>query len=1094
MNNFERKKRTPLSPTGTPARLMRLFIWILTFMLCRISTSEARAQEIRISLNMEHTTVKEILRGIEKNSDYTFFYNDRAIDTNRRTTIRVTDKPIGYILGEILPECSWQIDNRRIILTPQRTEPQQRPSLLVTGSVRDDYEMPLIGATVKIKNAPGGTVTDLNGSFTLSVGPEDVLEISYIGYQTRSVEVKNHTQWDFVLREDNQRLDEVVVIGYGTQRRGDVTSSVGSVKKEQFLSGAIKDAGQLIQGQVAGLTITNPSGNPTGNTQILLRGNTTILGASANPLILIDGVPGDFNTVAPEDIERIDVLKDGSAAAIYGSRGTNGVILVTTGKAQGEQINRVEYSGYLSSSSIVKRLEMSNAEDYRREIANGTRDAAWDLGATTDWFEQITRTPFSHVHNLSFKGGTTETNYIVNLNYRSLEGIFKKSDRRSFAGRAEINHSMFDEKLRINVGLIGNQTDYTSTADGGSFQTYIYRQSLIHNPTEPIRNDDGSWYQNVGIFEYENPLSQLYETDGRQDLTQTRFNANILFNPLREFTLKALLSYDKKHQYGGYYETKQHPSTLRDGRNGYAAVGATTDMTKLLELTAQYDKHFRNHNVSFLGGYTYQGTDYSNQYERNWDFPSDVYSYNNIGAGNAAKEGLAENYSYRLQTNLISFFGRLSYAFRNRYLFMAALRHEAASQLAGTKNPWGTFPSLSLGWRMTEEDFMQEQTVFNDLKLRAGYGVTGSQPSDSFLGMSLLSYGDYFYSDGTWIRSLQPSQNPNPNLRWEEKRETNIGLDFSILDSRIGGSLDFYNREINGLLYDYTVPSPPNLYTSTRANVGVMTNRGMEILLHLVPVRKKELTWNSILTFSTNENKLKSLSNELYRASSDYFMAGWIQEPIKTESHIVKIGGPVGDFYGYRVIDIGDDGKWIYADKDGNPVPWDEFAHSFEDKQVIGNGLPRFYAGWNNTLRFKEFDFSVTMRGAFAYQIINCARMFYENNNRQDWNKLKSASDPVFGKRPLDPSVPGEFNSYYVEDGDHWKIDNITLGYTLPGGGGLRHIQSLRVYLSGLNMLTLTGYKGTDPEVSRSGLNPGYDNRDQYPNIRSFTLGVNLSF
>ena len=516
-------------------------------------------------------------------------------------------------------------------------------------------------------------------------------------------------------------------------------------------------------------------------------------------------------------------------------------------------------------------------------------------------------------------------------------------------------------------------------------------------------------------------------------------------------------------------------------------------MTKLAELTAQYSKLIEGHNVTLLGGYSYQGTDYSNQYERNWDFPTDIYSYNNIEAGNAAKEGLAENYSYRLRTNLISFFGRLSYAYKNRYLLMAALRYEAASQLAGTKNPWGAFPSLSLGWRITEEDFLKGQTLFNDLKLRAGYGVTGSQPSDSFLGVSLLSYGDYYYSGGKWIRTLQPSQNPNPNLRWEEKRETNIGLDFSILGSRVGGSIDFYNREINGLLYDYPVPSPPNLYTSTRANVGVMTNRGMELLLNLVPVQKKSLEWNSILTFSTNTNKLKSLSDELYQASSDYFMAGWIQEPIKTESHIVKVGGPVGDFYGYKVIDIGSDGKWIYADKDGNAVTYDNFAHSFEDKQVIGNGLPKFYAGWNNSLRYRNIDFAITMRGAFGYQIINCARMFYENNNRQDWNKLKSAADPIFGKLPLDPSVPGEFNSYYVEDGDHWKIDNLTLGYTVQPAG-IRHIQSLRVYVSGLNMFTLSGYKGTDPEVSRSGLNPGYDNRDQYPNIRSFTLGVNINF
>jgi TonB-linked SusC/RagA family outer membrane protein len=965
--------------------------------------------------------------------------------------------------------------------------------LNISGTVRDGNGDPVSGASVVVKGSTMGVSTDVNGGYTISAPDNATLVFSFLGLTTVEEPVNGRGRIDVTLSESGQAINEVVVIGYGTQRKGDITSSVGSVKKEQFLKGAVKDVGQLIQGQVAGLTITNPSGDPTSNTQILLRGNTTLLGASASPLILIDGVPGDFNTVAPEDIESVDVLKDGSAAAIYGSRGTNGVILVTTRKAQGDHINQVEYSGYLSTSTIAKRLEMMDAADYRREIANGTRDASWDLGATTDWFKEITRTPLSHVHNLSFKGGNLQTNYIANLNYRSLQGIFKKSDKQTFQGRAEVNHSMFDDKLRINVGLIGNQTDYTSTADGGSFQTNAYRQSLIHNPTQPIRNADGSWYQNVNIFEYENPLSQLYETDGRQDITQTRFNGNAIFNPIQDLTLKALVSYDKKHQYGGYYETKQHCSNLRDSRNGYAAVGASTDMTKLAELTAQYSKQIQGHSFSVLGGYSYQGMDYSNQYEQNYDFPTDVYSYNNIETGNAAKEGLATNYSYRLKTNLISFFGRLTYAYKNRYLLMASLRHEAASQLVGTKNPWGTFPSVSLGWRITEEGFMQNQRIFNDLKLRAGYGVTGSQPDDSFLGVSLLNYGDYFYSNGKWIRTLQPSQNPNPNLRWEEKRETNIGLDFSILNGRVGGSIDFYNREINGLLYDYSVPSPPNLYTTTRANVGVMTNQGVEVLLNFVPLRKKEMEWSSTVTFSTNTNKLESLSNDLYKPAQDYVLAGWIQEPVKVESHIVKIGGPVGDFYGYKVTGIGDDGKWIYEDKDGNAVPYDQFSHSFEDKKVVGNGLPKFYAGWSNTFRYKNFDLSVIMRGAFGYQIINVARMFYENNNRQDWNKLKSAADPVFGKKPLDPSVPGEFNSYYVEDGDHWKIDNITLGYTLQNTG-IKYVKSLRLYISSLNTLTITGYKGTDPEISRSGLNPGYDNRDQYPNIRSFTFGANLTF
>lgn len=571
-----------------------------------------------------------------------------------------------------------------------------------------------------------------------------------------------------------------------------------------------------------------------------------------------------------------------------------------------------------------------------------------------------------------------------------------------------------------------------------------------------------------------------------------RVNANITFNPIQELSFKALVSYDKTHQYGGYYETKNHISTLRDGKNGYAATGASTNMTKLLELTAQFRKTFGDHNLSVLAGYSYQKMNYENQYEQNWNFPTDLYSYHNIGTGKALKEGLAVDYSYKLESNLIGFFGRLNYTYKNRYLLMASIRHEAASQLAGTEKPWGTFPSVSLGWRITEEKFMDNQKIFDDIKLRAGYGVTGSQPSQSFLGKSMLGYGDYYYYNGQWIQALQPTQNANPYLKWEEKHEYDVGVDFSVLNYRVNVSVDWYHRLIKGLLYDYSVPSPPNLYTTTRANVGEMSNTGLEIMVNAIPFKTKNFEWNTTVTFSTNTNKLKSLSNDLYQASSDYFMAGWIQEPVKTESHIVRIGHPVGEIYGFKVVDVDNNGKWIYENKDGQLVGYDEFTHSFEDKQVLGNGLPKWYLGFNNTFRYKGWDLSVNMRGAFGFQIINCARMFYENRSRQDWNRLKSAYDPVFGKAVLNSGCAEEFNSYYVENGDYWKIDNITIGYRFRDI--CKFLSSIRVYGSINNALTITGYKGVDPEVSTSGLNPGYDNRDQYPHTRSFTVGANITF
>uniref|UniRef100_UPI003FEFA348 TonB-dependent receptor n=1 Tax=Prevotella sp. TaxID=59823 RepID=UPI003FEFA348 len=1062
------------------------------FSLLLASQMTISAQNVSFSTNK--VTLKSAFEKIEKASKYKIAYNSSQLNANRSVTLSKKSDDVFGMLTQLLKEtnCTYELEGNYIIIKPLQKAQTSGKKVKVRGVIKDETGEPIIGATVRVKGQSEGTVSDFDGNFTLDVTDDNTLQISYIGYQTQEFAVGKQHHFSIVLEEDKKILNEVVVIGYGTQKKGDITSSVGSVKSEDFTAGAINDAGQLIQGKIAGLSVTNPSGNPVGGTEISLRGNTTILGASTNPLILIDGVPGDFNTVAPEDIESIDVLKDGSAAAIYGSRGTNGVVLITTKKSKGNNINEVQYSGYLSLSTIAKKPDFCDADDYRQQIKDGLRDAAWDLDDNTNWIDAITRTGLSHVHNISFKGGNAQTNYIFNVNYRNLQGIFKRSDKEEFQGRAEVNHSMFDDKLRFNFQLLGNQTGYTATSDGGSFNTYSWRQALIHNPTEPIKNADGSWHENTGIFNYDNPVSRIYECDGEQKISQTRFSSNITLTPIKELTFNALFSYDKINQEGGYYETKKHISNVRDGMNGYASTGGSSTVTKLVELTAQFHKNFGDHTIQALAGYSYQESTYSNQYERNYNFPTDLYSWHNIGVGQALKEGLGTEYSYWLDTNLIGFFGRLNYNYKNRYLLMASVRHEAASQLAGTNKPWGTFPSVSLGWRITEEKFMKNQKVFDDIKLRAGYGVTGSQPSQSFLGVPLLGYGDYYLYNGQWIRALQPTQNSNDKLKWEEKHEYDIGADFSILNYRLNVSVDWYYRLIKGLLYDYSVPSPPNLYTTTRANVGEMSNNGLEIMVNAIPVQTKDFKWETTITFSTNSNKLKSLSNDLYQTSSDYFMTGWIEEPIKTESHIVRIGHKVGDIYGFKVVDVDESGKWIYLDKNGNRVNYDEFTHSFEDKQILGNGVPKWYLGFNNQFRYKNFDLAINMRGAFGFQIMNGMRMFYENRSRQDWNRLRSAYDKVFGKAVLNTLCSEEFNSYYVENGDYWKIDNITLGYSFSKIN--KWIKTLRLYASVNNAITITGYKGIDPEVSTSGLAPSYDNRDSYPHTRAFTFGMNVTF
>lgn len=960
----------------------------------------------------------------------------------------------------------------------------------VTGKVKDSSGEPVIGASVVVKgNNTMGTITDFDGNFMLDVPAKSVLVISYIGYVTQEVPTAGKNSLEIVLKEDTKTLDEVVVIGYGTQRKGDVTSSVASVKADNFVKGAVKDVGQLIQGKVAGLAITNPNGDPTGSTQIRLRGTNTIGGANTAPLVLIDGIPGELGTVAPEDVESVDVLKDGSAAAIYGTRGTNGVILITTKQAKGVDINQVEYNGYVSTSLIAKKLDMLNADELR------TLYPDQDHGADTDWIDEISRTPVSHVHNLSLMGGNSKTNYIANLNYASRQGIMKKSDFESFQGRIEVTHRMFDDKLKLKFGLFGKKNQMESTTSGGSFRGWVYGQATRRNPTDPVRNEDGTWNENVSKFEYENPLALLYEAEGNVKKTQLRYNGNIVYNPIKDLTLSAVFSYIRDNMNRGYGETLNHISALRDGLAGWSSVGAYTKMEKLMELTAQYNKEIGAHKFSVLGGYSYNETDFEELWIDNYGFQDDYFGgWHNIGIGSALKDGKANIGSKKTPTNLIGFFGRATYSFKNRYLLMGALRYEGASQLWGTDNAWGLFPSISVGWRITEEAFIKNQKIFDDLKLRVGYGVTGSQPKDPFLGVAMLKYGSYAFVNGNWVQTIVPASNPNPDLKWEEKKETNIGLDFVSWGGRLSGSIDYYNRDVDGLIYEYGVPTPPNLYNKTMANGGTMRNRGVEVLVTVVPVQNKDFEWSTTGTFSLNSNKLISLSGSIFKSDYDYFNTGTVEYSGQVaDSHRVQVGESIGNFYGFKVVDVDSEGRWIYEDRNGELVNYKDFTHAPEDKHVIGNGLPKWYAGWNNTLRYKNFDLNVTMRGAFGFQIINGGRMNYENvKNSRFENRLKSVNDLVFGKHTLSPEVEPEFNSYYVEDGDYWKIDNITLGYSFGQVG--KYIKSLRIYGSVLNALTITGYKGIDPEVSTDGLTPGYDTRDRYPSVRSFTFGVNVKF
>ncbi|MBS1660184.1 MAG: SusC/RagA family TonB-linked outer membrane protein [Bacteroidetes bacterium] len=964
------------------------------------------------------------------------------------------------------------------------------PPIRISGTIRDvTSHQPLAGASVKAKGSTRGTSTDAEGKFTLELNNEKAIIVSAIGYETLEIPLTGRNDFSIDLKAVANDLNEVVVVGYGTQKKGEVTSAIASVKAENFVKGAVRDAAQLIQGKVAGLTVSTSSGDPTAGTQIQLRGITT-LQASTQPLVLIDGIPGNLNSVAPEDIEQIDVLKDGSAAAIYGTRGTNGVILITTKKVHGEGRSTVSYDGYASVQTIARKPQFLDAADYRKYKAQGY--GFQDFGTSTDWFKAVTRTPWSSTHNLSLQGGNRQTSYTASINWRDWDGLFLKSDNRQLTGRVDITHNMMDGKVKFNVGAITRTRTYWEGADGGSFNGYVYRQAVIRNPTDSIKDYLGNWKEQ-NVYFYDNPVAYIMETLGQTREKENRIYGSVTVTPIDGLHLKLLMSNVRSDNQRGYSETKKHVSTVKNGRNGYASLGEGNGTENLLELTGDYTKSFGAHKFTLLGGYSYQDGKSEDFYMQNWDFPTDQYSYNRMQSGNALGRGEAVMNSSASSYKLIGFFGRLEYSWNDKYILRAIVRHEGSSRF-GMTHKWGTFPAVSLGWRISSEDFMKNLTFINDLKLRAGYGVTGTAPDASYISLTSLNYGARFLYNGNWIQGLSPARNPNPDLKWERKGEYNIGLDFSMFKGALSGSIDLYKRETNDMLWNFPVPVPPYLFSTITTNAGKTENKGVEILVNYTPFRSKTFEWTTGANFSTNSNKIVSLSNDVFKTTTNYVDAGATGEPIQTSTHRLYIGRPVGDFYGFKSIDITPDGKWIIEGADGKPKPIS--ANKNEDKKILGNGLPKYYAGWNNNFRYKNFDLSVVIRGAFKFQILNFQRMFYSTTKNTQYNMLKSAFDKVYGKAVLTDDL--YFVSEYIENGDYVKIDNVTFGYTIPVKN--KYIRNVRVYAAGLNLATITGYKGIDPEVSRTGgssdarLTPGNDQRDKYPTTRTFTIGANVTF
>lgn len=960
----------------------------------------------------------------------------------------------------------------------------------ISGKVVDSKGESIIGANIMEKGTSNGTITDFDGNFSLNVSAKSVLQISYIGYKTQEIPVSQLKAGAVItLKEDTEVMDEVVVIGYGTQRKGDVTSAIASVKAEDFTVGKVGDAADLIKGKVAGLSIAKGSGDPNATSAIRLRGVISVNG-STTPLILIDGVEGDLSTVAPENIEAIDVLKDASAAAIYGTRGANGVILITTKTGKREAHTTASYSGYVSASQFGKKLDFMTAEDVRAGKTNFT-----DKGYDTDWLDAISRTGFTHNHNFNISGGTKQTTYSADFTYRKEDGVIMNTYAEDIRMRFDVSHWMLNDMLKVNLNMVKKWHKNSATNATATDQSNIYRQAIARNPTAPIYNEDGSYNEDFGVNYYYNPVGMLEERLGNYTYEETRAAGNITFEPIKGWQTNLMLATSRFGAHDKGYNTSDYYGNQLNQWTGYAYHTNSESFQNNLELTSKYDLNVGKHRMNAMVGYSYQYYKYEQNYANNYNFPTDFFQWNNLGIGQALKEGKAGMGSSASENTLIGFFARVSYAYDNRYNLLVSVRREGSSKF-GDNNKWGTFPSASLGWTISNEEFMKGITWLNNLKLRAGFGITGVIPNDPYISLTKYAYGSsYYYSDGKWLPGLSVSSNPNPDLRWEKSTEFNVGLDWSVLDNRLGGSIDVYNKKTTDLLFLYTVPTPPNLFNSTLDNAGSVRNQGIEVAVNAVPVRTKDFEWKTVVTVSANKNKLLSLSNDMYESNS-FMDTGGLGEPINITTHRMEEGRALGEFYGLKSVGVSENGLFLIEKPDGEVVEFsNDQLKNDEYRQYLGSGLPKVYLGWTNNLSYKNWDLSMQFTSQLGFKILNEPRAFYENNSIA-YNRLKSVEEaPYGGQYTLSSSQPQTFVSYYLEDGDFLKLTNLTIGYTFPIKKNNKYIKRVRAYLSGDNLFCITGYSGLDPELSNwYPTSAGIDARDKYPSIRSFTFGLNLTF
>lgn len=943
----------------------------------------------------------------------------------------------------------------------------------IKGKVSDENGDGLPGATLLVQETRLYAITENDGSFVLNATNGQNVTVSFLGYDDYSFVVEGNIHNIRLTPSAATMLEEAVAIGYGTTTKKEVTGSVTSLKTDDFDKGSYLTPAGMLQGKVAGLSITNPNGaDPTGSYEILLRGTNT-LSAGQGPLIIIDGVVGaDLRNINFQEVESVDVLKDGSAAAIYGTRGTNGVIIITTKRAK-VGITSIVYDGLVSIQSVRSRATPMTAEEFKYTIENYKPSASSSLyGAETDWFKEITRTPVSHKHNLAIAGGSENFSHRTVLNVEQNQGLLRGNDFNKYLFRTNIRQNALNGWLNLDYNLSYTKRKYEGARWG------IFRQAFFHNPTEPVYDETDTahgGYKTVQSMDYYNPVAMLNERTSITDASSMGVNGRATLNilPIKGLKWDNFLSFSEERYENRDYKTRYYPEEW--GNEGTAGISNSYSDDLQWESTLQYNNQFGKHSVQAMLGYTYQTESYKQSYMGNFGYDTDYFKTDDIGAGSALKNGVADMDSYREGNKYIAFFGRIMYNYDQRYLVSLSLRRDGSSRF-GKDNKWGWFPAVSLGWRISQESFMKSLNWLDELKLRAGYGVTGNQDFGNYKSLLLMKTSGRFYYNGTWQNAYAPASNANPNLGWEKKAEFNIGLDVSVLKGRIGASVDYYNRLTTNLLYNYAVPVPPYDYPELFTNVGTINNSGIEITLNASPVKTKNLKWDSSLIFAKNKNKLVKFTNEEFQ--NQEYRIGWLNTPLGAYCQRLIEGESIGTFYGPIYNGLSSGGEATVTFETMTEKNWAK----------LGSAYPVFTLGWSNSLTWGRFSFSATLRGSFGGKVFNQMRGLYENISELGLKNILASwlDEPEFTGKVT-------YSSKYLEDATYVKLDNVSIAYDIPLKDK-SFTKAIRLFITGQDLFCLTSYSGVDPEVTLTGLTPGIEGTSYYPRTRMFTIGASVNF